>query len=138
MLDDRKTTILKEVVAEHIETGQPVGSSHVVRDGSIDVSPATVRADMSALEREGYLTHPHTSAGRVPTDLGYRYFVDHLERGAVLDPVREEQVAAFFASTHGELERLLRDTSQLLSDLTEHTAVVVGPSPEVLIVLAAS
>jgi heat-inducible transcriptional repressor len=138
MLDARKTAILRKVVTEHIDTGQPVGSAHVVRDPSIEVSPATVRADMSALEREGYLTHPHTSAGRIPTDLGYRYFVDHLERGAVLDPAREEQVSAFFGRTHGELERLLRDTSQLLSDLTEHTALVVGPSPEILVVRAAS
>jgi len=138
MLDARKTAILRKVVTEHIETGQPVGSAHVVRDPSIEVSPATVRADMSALEREGYLSHPHTSAGRVPTDLGYRYFVDHLGVAAALDRVREERVEEFFGRTHGELERLLKDTSQLLSDLTAQTAVVVGPSPEILVVRAAS
>ena len=138
LLDARKTAILRKVVTEHIETGQPVGSAHVVRDPSIEVSPATVRADMSALERDGYLSHPHTSAGRVPTDLGYRYFVDHLGVEMALDRVREERVEEFFARTHGELERLLKDTSQLLSDLTEQTAVVVGPSPEILVVRAAS
>jgi heat-inducible transcriptional repressor len=136
MLDARKTAILRTVVAEHIRTGQPVGSTHVVRDPGIEVSPATVRADMSALERDGYLTHPHTSAGRIPTDLGYRFFVDHLDE-ADLDPARSEQVQAFFARAHGELDRLLLDTSRLLSELTDHTAVVVAPSHEALVVRSA-
>lgn len=77
-LDERKAAILKSVVTGYVETAQPVGSSQVARDPVIEVSPATVRADMAALEREGYLTHPHTSAGRIPTDKGYRFFVDHL------------------------------------------------------------
>ena len=136
MLDARKTAILRTVVAEHIRTGQPVGSSHVVRDPGIDVSPATVRADMSALEREGYLTHPHTSAGRIPTDAGYRFFVDHLDPPG-LDPARSEQVQAFFSRAHGELDRLLLDTSRLLSELTDHAAVVVAPAHEVLVVRSA-
>src|ERR1700691_1836734 len=130
MLDERKSAILKKVVAEHIETGQPVGSSHVVRDGVIDVSPATVRADMATLEREGYLTHPHTSAGRVPTDLGYRFFVDHLDETSALGRDGERRVDQFFAAAHGELERMLRDTSQLLASLTDYAAVVVAPTHE--------
>ncbi len=133
-LDARKTAILKRVVREHIETGQPVGSAHIVRDGTVDVSPATVRADMAALERDGFLTHPHTSAGRIPTDKGYRFFVDHLEEVGTLDPVRDEQVREFFARAHGELERVLRDTSRLLSQLTDHAAVVIGPAHEALTV----
>ena len=137
MLDARKSAILRKVVAEHIETGQPVGSSHIVRDPAIEVSPATVRPDMASLEREGYLTHPHTSAGRVPTDLGYRFFVDHLEDAAALDPAREEQVSEFFAKAHSELERMLRDTSRLLSQLTDHAAVVIGPAHEALTVRSA-
>ena len=127
-LDARKSAILRRVVQEHIETAQPVGSAHVVRDPRIDVSPATVRADMAALERDGYLMHPHTSAGRVPTEKGYRYFVDHIADPETLDPARQDQVAAFFAHAQGELERMLRDTSQLLSRLTDHAAVVVAPS----------
>jgi heat-inducible transcriptional repressor len=132
VLDERKSTILRKVVEEHIETAQPVGSAHVVRDPAIDVSPATVRADMAALERDGYLTHPHTSAGRVPTDKGYRFFVDHLVDPGPLDPAREEQVTTFFARAHGELERVLRDTSRLLSQLTDQAAVVVAPAHEAL------
>ncbi|HUY29981.1 MAG TPA: heat-inducible transcriptional repressor HrcA [Acidimicrobiales bacterium] len=134
MLDARKSAILRKVVTEHIETAQPVGSSHVVQDPAIDVSPATVRSDMAALEREGYLTHPHTSAGRIPTDKGYRFFVDHLSDAPLLDPASDEQVTAFFDRAHGELERMLRDTSRLLSQLTDHAAVVVAPAHEVLTV----
>jgi heat-inducible transcriptional repressor len=132
MLDSRKSTILRKVVAEHIETGQPVGSAHLVRDAAIDVSPATVRADMAALEREGYLTHPHTSAGRVPTDKGYRFFVDNLVPEEGLSPAHEEQVQQFFARAHGELERMLKDTSRLLATLTDSAAVVVAPTHETL------
>lgn len=132
MLDARKSAILRKVVTEHIETAQPVGSSHVVGDPGIDVSPATVRSDMAALERDGYLTHPHTSAGRIPTDKGYRFFVDHLSDAPLLDPASHEQVSHFFDRAHGELERMLRDTSRLLSSLTDHAAVVVAPAHEVL------
>ncbi len=134
MLDARKSAILRRVVTEYIETGQPVGSSAVALDRDVDVSPATVRADMAALEREGYLTHPHTSAGRVPTDKGYRFFVDNLGSEPLLDAASAEQVQSFFARTHGELERMLRDTSQLLSRLTDHAAVVVAPAHEALTV----
>ncbi len=134
MLDERKSAILRKVVSEHIETGEPVGSSHVVNDEAIGVSAATVRSEMAALERDGYLMHPHTSAGRIPTDLGYRYFVDHLEDRGELDPVRAEQVSEFFTRAHGELNSLLRDTSRLLSSLTDHASVVVGPAHEALIV----
>lgn len=136
MLDARKSAILRKVVTEHIETAQPVGSAHVVRDPLIDVSSATVRADMASLEREGYLSHPHTSAGRVPTDKGYRFFVDNLCGPTPLDPSREGQVQHFFAGAHGELERMLHDTSRLLSQLTDYAAVVVAPARAALTVLS--
>lgn len=73
MLDDRKTAILRAVVEEYIATAQPVGSAHIANNRDLAVSSATVRNDMAALEREGYLMHPHTSAGRIPTDKGYRF-----------------------------------------------------------------
>jgi len=137
MLDARKSAILRKIVSEHIETGEPVGSQHVVRDQTIDVSAATVRAEMAALEREGYLTHPHTSAGRVPTDLGYRFFVDHLGARDGLDPLRAEQVSEFFTRAHGELDSMLRDTSRFLSTLTDYAALVVGPPHETLLIRSA-
>lgn len=130
MLDERKAAILRAVVSEYIETAQPVGSQHVAREGGLAVSPATVRNEMATLEREGYLTQPHTSAGRIPTDKGYRFFVDTLTAPGPLDPGRRQQVRDFFRATHGELERMLHDTSRLLTNLTDYAAVVVGPPHE--------
>jgi heat-inducible transcriptional repressor len=128
-LDERKATVLRAVVATYIETAQPVGSGHVARTPGVHVSPATVRNDMSALEQEGYLHQPHTSAGRVPTDKGYRFFVDRLRAGS-LATADSKQVRSFFAEAHGELEQMLADTSRLLSDLTQYAAVVVSPPVE--------
>jgi len=131
MLDDRKAAILRAVVKEYIDTAQPVGSAHVARLGALNVSPATVRNEMATLEREGFLAHPHTSAGRIPTDKGYRFFVDDLraEPGTLL-PEEKAQVQDFFTRAHGELERMLQDTSKLLSNLTTYAALVVAPPHE--------
>ena len=132
-LDERKAAILKAVVEEHIHTAQPVGSQTIARSGGLQVSSATVRNEMTILEREGYLVQPHTSAGRIPTDLGYRYFVDHLAQQAALAPAQRRAVADFFAvfaSAHRVLEDLLTETSQLLARVSTHTAVVVGPQPD--------
>ena len=131
MLDERKAAILRAVVEEYIATAQPVGSSHVAAAPGVGVSPATVRNDMAVLEREGYLVQPHTSAGRIPTDQGYRYFVDQLREPGPLSPAQRQLVRDFFNRAHGELERVLHDTSRLLSDLTHYAGVVVAPPPEV-------
>jgi heat-inducible transcriptional repressor len=85
---------------------------------------------MVALEREGYLMQPHTSAGRIPTDKGYRFFVDHLTSPGVLGPQQRQKVSSFFDHVQGGLEDVLESTSSLLSDLTSYAAVVVGPSHE--------
>ena len=123
-LDARKAMILEAVVTEHIDTAQPVGSSSVLQSADLSVSPATVRSEMVALEREGYLAQPHTSAGRVPTDKGYRYFVDHLKAG-VLGRAQRDQIEDFFSRVRGEVEDVLEQTSTLLSQLTSYTSVVV-------------
>lgn len=127
MLDERKANILKAVVEEYIQTALPVGSGHVAKAPGVNVSSATVRNDMAALEQDGYLHQPHTSAGRVPTEKGYRWFVDHLSGPGPLGATESQQIRSFFARAHGELEQMLRDTSKLLSDLTRYAAVVVGP-----------
>jgi heat-inducible transcriptional repressor len=129
-LDARKSAILNAVVTEYIASAQPVGSQHVVEAAGVSVSSATVRSDMAALEREGFLAQPHTSAGRIPTDKGYRFFVDHLAGPGSLDPVGRHQVRQFFDHAHGEIELMLERTSGLLADLTDCTAMVVGPSHE--------
>ncbi|MEM9516629.1 MAG: heat-inducible transcriptional repressor HrcA [Actinomycetota bacterium] len=130
MLDDRKTAILTAVVQEYISTAQPVGSSHIADMPAIGVSSATVRNEMSQLELDGYLVQPHTSAGRVPTDKGYRYFVDHLATPGRLDRASARQVGDFFAAAHGRLEEMLHETSNLLAAITNNAAVVVGPRAE--------
>lgn len=131
MLDERKASILRAVVEEYIDTAQPVGSRHVAEDPNIGVSPATVRSEMAQLEAEGYLIQPHTSAGRIPTDKGYRFFVDSLAEPGPLGATETQQVREFFARAHGELEAMLADTSRLLSGITRTAAVVVGPPHEV-------
>jgi heat-inducible transcriptional repressor len=130
MLDERKTAILSAVVQEYIATATPVGSTHVASAPNINVSSATVRNEMSQLESDGFLVQPHTSAGRIPTDKGYRYFVDHMSAPGRLDRSTQKQVGEFFSSAHGRLEELLHQTSNLLADLTHNAAVVVGPMAE--------
>jgi heat-inducible transcriptional repressor len=125
-LDERKAAILRAVVQEYIETAQPVGSGHVATSSGVNVSSATVRNEMSLLEQDGYLHQPHTSAGRVPTEKGYRFFVDTLDAPA-LKGSNAEQVRLFFRHAHGELEGMLGETSRLLSSLTNCAGVVIGP-----------
>src|ERR1700680_1998356 len=131
MLDERKAAILRVVVEEYIETAQPVGSAMVARLPELAVSSATVRNEMSVLEREGSRVQPHTSAGRIPTDRGYRFFVDSLIKPGPLQPAQSQQVKDFFAKAHARLEQMLPDTSRLLSILTDYAAVVIAPSHEV-------
>ena len=126
MLDDRKTAILSAVVQEYIATAQPVGSSHIASASGIGVSPATVRNEMAVLEQEGFLIQPHTSAGRIPTDKGYRFFVDHLASPNTLDATVTRQIGDFFTAAHGRLEEMLYQTSDLLTRLTRNAAVVLG------------
>lgn len=130
-MDERKAAILRAVVEEYIETALPVGSQRVARTRNLGVSSATVRNDMTVLEHEGYIEQPHTSAGRIPTDLGYRYFVDNFTREGALRAAHRRAVAEFFESAHRALEDLLHETSHLLSRVTDHTAMVVGPQPDV-------
>ncbi|HVV38568.1 MAG TPA: heat-inducible transcriptional repressor HrcA [Acidimicrobiales bacterium] len=129
MLDERKAAVLRAVVEEYIETAQPVGSAHLRQSAGVSVSSATIRNDMAALERDGYLSHPHTSAGRVPTDKGYRFFVDALT-DPNLDRPEQQRVSEFFDRTHVALEQMLAETTNLLATLTNYAAVVVSPGSE--------
>ena len=132
-VDDRKIAILRKVIEHYVSTGQPVGSSHVASLPGVNVSAATIRNDMAALEAEGFLAQPHTSAGRVPTDKGYRKYVDHLTstdvaKAGKLATAQRQQVGDFFDTAHLKLEDTLHRTSLLLAQLTNYTAVVTGPS----------
>jgi len=134
MLDDRKTAILRAVVEEYIATAQPVGSSPIAASDGVQVSSATVRNDMAFLEQEGYLAQPHTSAGRIPTDKGYRFFVDHLTPNGKLGVADQMKVGEFFDTATGRLEETLQRTSTLLAQMTNYAAVVLGPKKEVAVV----
>ncbi|MDP8977978.1 MAG: heat-inducible transcriptional repressor HrcA [Actinomycetota bacterium] len=125
-LEDRKAAILKAIVQDYVRTGEPVGSKRLTEDWGLGVSSATVRADMGALEDAGLITQPHTSAGRIPTDRGYRFFVDTLDHTGPLD---QPQAAALQKMLLGsaDLEELLRRTSTVLSRLTCLAALVVAP-----------
>jgi heat-inducible transcriptional repressor len=128
-MDERRAAILRAVVEGYIETAQPVGSAAVARDAELQVSSATIRNEMVALEQDGYLVQPHTSAGRIPTDKGYRQFVDSfIPAPGPLDAARRQQVSSFFAKAHGAIEDMLKSTTTLLTNLTDYAAVVVGPS----------
>ena len=123
-LTERQREILRRVVEEYVESGQPVGSKNLVSRAALQVSPSTVRSDLAELERLGLLTHPHTSAGRVPTEAGYRFYADSLlER---LEP-RPSPFALDFAAARSELESALQETTETLSQATRLLALVSAP-----------
>lgn len=126
MLEDRRSEVLRALVEEHIRTGEPVSSRAILEHSALSVSAATVRNDLAALEQEGYVVQPHTSAGRIPTGTAYRYYVDHLNPGRLRQPA-QERISTFFGEVHVELSKLLRATSDLLAELTDLPSVVVAP-----------
>jgi heat-inducible transcriptional repressor len=126
VLTARQGEILRLVVEEFVETGQPVGSKALVERAALAVSPSTVRHELAELERFGLLTHPHTSAGRTPTERGYRYFVDRLlDR---LEP-RPSPFELDLSSLRREIEDALQQTTEMLSQVTRLLAVVSAPAP---------
>jgi heat-inducible transcriptional repressor len=130
-LSARQEDILARVVESHVATGSPVGSKTLVERAGIGASPSTVRNELAILEELGFLTHPHTSAGRVPTDTGYRYYVDRvLER---LDP-RPSALALDLSGAQTEVDEALRATTEALSQVTRLLALVSAPPLETTIV----
>jgi heat-inducible transcriptional repressor len=126
-LGSRKSSVLRAVVTDYIRTGDPVGSGVVAGRYRLRVSPATIRNDMAALEEMGYLSQPHTSAGRIPTDLGYRFYVDALPPVPALAQPHRRAIAAFFGQPPPDIEEVLRRTASLLSRLTHYGAVTQLP-----------
>jgi heat-inducible transcriptional repressor len=123
-LSKRQSAILRRVVEEYVASGQPVGSRTLVARGGLTVSPSTVRGELAELELRGLLTHPHTSAGRVPTDRGYRHYVDGLLEH--LEP-RPPEFPLELATGRGEVEAALQATTEMLSQLTSLLALVSAP-----------
>ena len=129
-LDDRARRILGAIVRDHIEGGEPVGSHVIARRAEVDCSSATVRAVMADLETLGYLEKPHTSAGRVPTSLGYRYYVDALLHVKKPLPQEREHIEQQVQDAKGQVDGLMAATSRMLHSLTRHAGVVASPRPE--------
>lgn len=129
MLNERRRRVLKALVEEYIASGQPVGSKQLVDRYQLGCSPATVRSELAALEETGYVFQPHVSSGRVPTDTGYRAFVDDLlEFGEPAPDSDAFQVRRSYLDLAGEVDELMRQTSVALSHLTHYVAVVMAPS----------
>lgn len=130
MLNERRRRVLMALVDEYVASVQPVGSKVLVERYGLGFSPATVRGELQALEETGHVYQPHVSAGRVPTDSGYRVFVDDVVSGqtSCLDTREAESVRLRFASLEHELSDILRETSLLLSRLTSYVAVVAAPT----------
>jgi heat-inducible transcriptional repressor len=126
-LDDRKLDVLRAIVEDYVATQEPVGSKALVERHHLRVSPATVRNDMAILEDEGYIRQPHTSAGRVPTDRGYRLFVDKLSRIKPLTPAERRAIERFLLGAV-DLDDVVHRTVRLLAQLTRQVAVVQYPS----------
>ncbi|MBR0416752.1 MAG: heat-inducible transcription repressor HrcA [Firmicutes bacterium] len=129
-LNDRKLKILQAVVADFINSAEPIGSRTLSKRDDIDVSPATIRNEMSDLEEMGYLTHPHTSAGRVPSDKAYRLYVDELMSHSELSPEEKEVIKEKLDQGSEELDRTLEHASKVLSEMTNLVSFAVTPKEE--------
>src|SRR6185295_4682138 len=127
-LGERQRDLLRAVIREYIATAQPVASAALVRQYHLDVSSATVRNELAALEDAGLLTHPHTSAGRVPTDLGYRYFIETLMPSPSLRPEEQVTVSHQFQQALQDTAAWLRVAASSLARLTAEASIVTTPA----------
>ncbi|MFB4303448.1 heat-inducible transcriptional repressor HrcA [Actinomadura sp. NTSP31] len=127
MLDDRKLAVLRAIVEDYVSTNEPVGSKALVDRHNLGVSSATIRNDMAVLEEQGYIAQPHTSAGRVPTDKGYRLFVDRLSTIKPLSIAERRAIETFLSGAY-DLDDVVGRTVRLLAQLTRQVAVVQYPS----------
>jgi len=126
-VDDRKLEVLRAIVTDYVSSQEPVGSKALVERHNLGVSPATVRNDMAALEEEGYITQPHTSAGRIPTDKGYRLFVDRLGSVKPLSAAEQKAIQTFLSGAV-DLDDVLHRTVRLLAQVTQQVAIVQYPT----------
>lgn len=126
MTTDRRLEILRAIVDEYVETQEPVGSKAIAEKRALGISPATIRNEMAVLEEEGFITQPHTSAGRIPTDRGYRLFVDKLSAVKPLSTAERRAIETFLEGAH-DLDEVVKRSAKLLADITKLVAVVKYP-----------
>lgn len=127
MLTDRQRMILTAIVDDYIRSAEPVGSRSISKRGDVGFSPATIRNEMADLEELGFLEQPHTSAGRIPSTKGYRYYVDHLMRMEELNDADMTKVRSFFTEQMSQMEQVIQHAASILSSLTNYTSILLGP-----------
>lgn len=128
VISDRRQRVLAALIEEYVARALPVGSRTIAEHYGLGVSSATVRNDLSALEEEGYISQPHTSAGRIPTDSGYRAFVDELiDSGSIVDDPSTEETVQRLRKSASELDELIDRTSRAISEFTDCLSVVTPP-----------
>lgn len=127
-LDRRKQSLLEAIVVAYVDRAEPVGSHFLASDERLGVRSATIRNELAEMTDLGYLRQPHTSAGRIPSDLGYRYYVDHLMTWDRLSPVHTRSVRAAMKMSEGDVEQLLEQTCRMLSSITRYTSVATAPA----------
>jgi heat-inducible transcriptional repressor len=127
VLDERKLAVLRAIVEDYVSTTEPVGSKSLVDRHGLDVSPATIRNDMAVLEEQGFIAQPHTSAGRIPTDKGYRLFVDRLSSIKPMSGAERRAIETFLVGAYS-LDDVVARAVRLLTQLTRQVAVVQYPS----------
>jgi heat-inducible transcriptional repressor len=127
MTTDRRLEILRAIVDEYVETQEPVGSKAIADKRSLGISPATIRNEMAILEDEGLITQPHTSAGRIPTDRGYRLFVDKLSAIKPLSTPERRAIETFLAESL-DIDDVVKRSAKLLAEITKQVAVVKYPN----------
>ena len=125
-MDDRKLKILQAVIADYISTAQPIGSRTIAKKYKLGISSATIRNEMSDLEEMGYLEQPHTSAGRIPSERGYRLYVDRLMQIRNLSRREQEIIVRELGDRIDEIESIIRKTARILSQLTRYTSLVMN------------
>jgi heat-inducible transcriptional repressor len=127
LLTDRQLLILQVIIDDFIRSAQPVGSRTLSKKRGISFSSATIRNEMADLEELGFIEKTHTSSGRVPSEKGYRYYVDHLLSPQKLGPADISQIHSIFAEKIFEMEGLVKKSAQILSEMTNYTAILLGP-----------
>ena len=127
MLTDRQLLILQVIVDDFIHFAQPVGSRSLAKKTEISFSSATIRNEMADLEELGFIEKTHTSSGRIPSEKGYRYYVDHLLSPQKLEKRDIHTIKSIFAERIFELEKIVQKSAKILSELTNYTAIVLGP-----------
>lgn len=127
MLTERQRMILNVIVDDYIRSAEPVGSRSISKRADVGYSPATIRNEMADLEELGFLEQPHTSAGRIPSHKGYRYYVDHMTPWNSIAPAELNTIRTFFAEKLNVMEQVIQQSAMILSHMTNYTSILLGP-----------